>query len=180
MGRREKGAAFPRCSQVRGSAPQTGRETTRVESCPSGSSIAPPERLSAQRGIAPWPAGHLDCQPRPLRHLLPVYQTPIAMGSSARPFQSCPQRLVCRQRSNIFEPFSLNDFADIAALDAAPAVTRQAASLNAIAQAKGGRSLLSPAEPVNSLTVVALHVDGAEASSLPAMANFRDDEPTSL
>lgn len=63
---------------------------------------------------------------------------------------------------NIFSPFPVSVYANIAAYQAAEASTREAAVLGAIEMAKATRTILSPAESVNSLTVGAVHADGAD------------------
>lgn len=62
---------------------------------------------------------------------------------------------------NIFSPFPVSVYANITAYQAAHAGTREAAVLGAIEMAKATRTILSPAESVNSLTVGAVHADGA-------------------
>lgn len=58
---------------------------------------------------------------------------------------------------NIYSKFPVQDYANIADFTAADADERQASLVNAIEAAKGTRSILSPAESVNSITVGALH-----------------------
>jgi hypothetical protein len=66
---------------------------------------------------------------------------------------------------NIPQSFPSNDFADFNAFQAATPATREAALLLAVESAKGSRSLLSPAESINALTIGALHADGGPAPS---------------
>lgn len=61
---------------------------------------------------------------------------------------------------NIFESFSVADYTDLNAFQAAPPSERQAALLNALHDSKATRGILSPAESINNLTIGALHVDG--------------------
>ena len=63
---------------------------------------------------------------------------------------------------NIFSPFPVSVYANIAAYQATDPASREAAVLAAIEMAKGTRTLLSPSESVNSLTVGAVHSDHAE------------------
>jgi hypothetical protein len=63
---------------------------------------------------------------------------------------------------NIFSKFPVATFRDIAAYEAADQDTREAAVLGAIEMAKATRTILSPAESVNALTVGAVHADYAE------------------
>lgn len=63
---------------------------------------------------------------------------------------------------NIFSPFPVSVYANIAAYQAAHAGTREAAVLGAIEMAKATRTILSPAESVNSLTIGAVHADDAD------------------
>jgi hypothetical protein len=155
---------------VLGSAPHTGRETTPHGKLPIGVIYrAIGAIVGANAALRPGLqditiVNHSLCDT-----FSPFIRRPSPWAALLDHFSHAHRLLFVVSAGNIFEPFSLNDFADIVALDAAPAVTRQAAFLNAIEQAKGGRSLLSPAESVNSLTVGALHADGAQASSLPAM-----------
>jgi hypothetical protein len=62
---------------------------------------------------------------------------------------------------NIDSAFPLEPYADKVSFDTAPVAEREAEILLAIEQAKGVRGILSPAESINSLTVGALHADGA-------------------
>jgi len=64
---------------------------------------------------------------------------------------------------NIESSFPLPHFATKNDFDNAPQAVREAAILEAIEQAKGLRSVLSPAESINAITVGALHGDGAAA-----------------
>ena len=63
---------------------------------------------------------------------------------------------------NIFSPFPVSVYANIAAYQAAHAVTREAALMGAIEMAKATRTILSPAESINSLTIGAVHADDAD------------------
>lgn len=62
---------------------------------------------------------------------------------------------------NIFSKFPVAAFRNIAAYEAANQQMREAALLGAIEMAKATRSILSPAESVNSLTIGAVHTDHA-------------------
>lgn len=62
---------------------------------------------------------------------------------------------------NIFSKFPVAAFRNIAAYDAASQQTREAALLGAIEMAKATRSILSPADSANSLTIGAVHADHA-------------------
>lgn len=62
---------------------------------------------------------------------------------------------------NIREPFQLDTYASDEELNAADHIQRQVVLLRSLERSKGGRSILSPAESVNALTVGALHADGA-------------------
>ncbi|SKC53362.1 S8 family peptidase [Paraburkholderia hospita] len=64
---------------------------------------------------------------------------------------------------NIDSAFPLEPYADKKSFDSAPVAEREARILLAIEQAKGLRSILSPAESINGLTVGALHADGGAA-----------------
>ncbi|WP_428003728.1 S8 family serine peptidase [Acidovorax sp.] len=70
---------------------------------------------------------------------------------------------------NISEGILLDQFRDVAELQAAPLERRQAEFILAVEKAKARRGILSPAESVNSLTVGALH---AEEATNTATASF--------
>jgi len=63
---------------------------------------------------------------------------------------------------NIFSPFPVGVYADIAAYQAADEDMREAAVMAAIEMSKATRTILSPAESINSLTVGAVHADHAD------------------
>lgn len=63
---------------------------------------------------------------------------------------------------NIFSRFPVSAFRNIAAYESADPATREAAVLGAIEMAKATRTMLSPAESVNALTIGAVHADHAE------------------
>jgi Subtilase family len=65
---------------------------------------------------------------------------------------------------NIFSSFPLSEYKDLAAYNAATEDDREAAMLIAVEMAKGTRSILSPAEGINVLTVGAAHADDAPLS----------------
>ena len=62
---------------------------------------------------------------------------------------------------NIFSPFPVDVYPNIAAYQADAPYVREAAVMGAIEMAKATRSILSPAESINSLTIGAAHVDHA-------------------
>lgn len=62
---------------------------------------------------------------------------------------------------NVFSSFPVDFYKTVAAFQAAPEDEREAAVLGAIEQAKAMRSIYSPAESINSLTIGAAHVDYA-------------------
>lgn len=64
---------------------------------------------------------------------------------------------------NSYEPFQIDSYADIASFIAADPIKRQIAILRSVENAKGERIILSPAESMNSITVGAVHGDGAGA-----------------
>lgn len=63
---------------------------------------------------------------------------------------------------NIFSRFPVSAFSDIAAYEDADQSTREAAVLGSIEMAKAMRTILSPAESINALTIGAVHADHAE------------------
>lgn len=62
---------------------------------------------------------------------------------------------------NIFSKFPVAAFGNIAAFEGASQATREAAVLGSIEMAKATRTILSPAESVNALTIGAVHADHA-------------------
>lgn len=62
---------------------------------------------------------------------------------------------------NSNDPFKVDDYPSTAAFVAADPIQRQISLLKCIEHAKGRRSVLSPAESMNSLTVGAVHEDGS-------------------
>lgn len=61
---------------------------------------------------------------------------------------------------NNHHPFDLDAYSSVADLEAAPSPERQVVLLRSLERAKGTRSILSPAETLNGLTVGAVHYDG--------------------
>lgn len=66
----------------------------------------------------------------------------------------------------------LSGFANSVAFDASDAVARQVALVRAMEASKGTRSLLSPAEAMNVISVGAVHADGAGDCPPPAVDPF--------
>lgn len=62
---------------------------------------------------------------------------------------------------NIREPFEIDTYVTDDELHAADHIQRQVVLLRSLERTKGARSILSPAESVNALTVGAIHADGA-------------------
>lgn len=62
---------------------------------------------------------------------------------------------------NSNEPFPVDTYLDSAAFVAADPIERQVALLRCVEKAKGGRTILSPAESMNSLTIGAVHGDAS-------------------
>jgi len=90
------------------------------------------------------------------------------------------QLLFVVSAGNIFAPFQVEEYANLAEFEAADPLERQAAILNAIERSKGHRSILSPAESVNSLTIGAIHSDGAESDFLSAVDPYPHMPMTNL
>jgi len=63
---------------------------------------------------------------------------------------------------NIFSKFPVFEFSNIAAYECADETTREAAVLGSIEMSKATRTIFSPAESVNALTIGAVHADHAE------------------
>lgn len=66
---------------------------------------------------------------------------------------------------NITESFPVELYSDLNEFNDALPDEREAALLNAINDAKATRGIFSPAEAINGITVGALHIDGASAST---------------
>ena len=62
---------------------------------------------------------------------------------------------------NIFSPFPVSVYANTAQYQAADPSTREAAIIGSIEMAKATRTMLSPAESINSLTIGAVHSDSS-------------------
>lgn len=71
------------------------------------------------------------------------------------------QLLFVVSAGNSRDAFEVHDYADLDALNQADPISRQVTLLRAVERSKGTRSILSPAESVNALTVGALHEDGS-------------------
>jgi len=67
---------------------------------------------------------------------------------------------------NIFSPFPVSVYPDIATYQADDLTAREAAVMGAIEMAKATRSILSPAESINALTIGAAHADHASPDHL--------------
>lgn len=63
---------------------------------------------------------------------------------------------------NVHAPFDLDTYEDCSDFEDADPVARQIVLLRAVERAKGGRTILSPAESINALTVAAIHSDQSE------------------
>lgn len=64
---------------------------------------------------------------------------------------------------NSNEPFAVDTYQDVATFTGADPIERQVVLLRSVERAKGRRVILSPAETMNSITVGAIHGDGAGA-----------------
>jgi len=73
---------------------------------------------------------------------------------------------------NNHHSFDLDTYPDIASLTAANPTERQVVLLRSMERSKGTRSILSPAETLNGLTVGALHSDGCEVDVLGHIEPF--------
>lgn len=71
------------------------------------------------------------------------------------------QLLFVVSAGNARDAFEVHDYADLRGFNEADPISRQVALLRAVERHKGSRSILSPAESVNSLTVGALHEDAS-------------------
>lgn len=78
---------------------------------------------------------------------------------------------------NITEPLAVRDFAGLIDFESASAKTREAAILRALADQQAVRTLLSPAESLNAVTVGAWHEDGAPPMNGAAVFSPFADEP---
>lgn len=78
---------------------------------------------------------------------------------------------------NVAEPLIIRDFAGPIEFENASAADREAAILRALARQQAMRTLLSPAESLNAVTVGAWHEDGAPAVNGGAVFSPFADEP---
>jgi hypothetical protein len=95
----------------------------------------------------------------------PFVRRPSPWATLLDYFSHAHQLLFVVSAGNIFSSFPVDEYANLAAYNADTDVRRQAAVLAAIEMAKGTRSILSPAESVNALTIGAVHADDAPTSS---------------
>jgi hypothetical protein len=73
---------------------------------------------------------------------------------------------------NVRDAFEVRDYRNPTALHQANQTSREVALLRAVERGKGTRSILSPAESVNALTVGALHEDGSGACAAGTLEPF--------
>ncbi len=78
---------------------------------------------------------------------------------------------------NVVEPLAVPDFAGLIEFENASAADREAAILRALAAQQAVRTLLSPAESLNAITVGAWHEDGAPAVNGAAVFSPFADAP---
>ncbi len=105
-----------------------------------------------------------------------VFLVNVSLGDSRRPYanQMSPwarllDYLACRfhllflvSAGNISEPLPIPGFSGLSAFEDAPIEQRQVAILTALGEKRSRRTLLSPAEAINVVTVGACHDDAAE------------------
>lgn len=95
----------------------------------------------------------------------PFVRRPTPWATLLDYFSHEHQLLFIVSAGNIFSPFPISAYTDLASFRADTAERRQAAVLGSIEMAKGTRSILSPAEAINVLTVGAVHDDDAPPDS---------------
>lgn len=78
---------------------------------------------------------------------------------------------------NVMEPLPVPDFAGLIEFENASSADREAAILRALAAQQAMRTLLSPAESLNAVTVGAWHEDGAPPMNGAAVFSPFADEP---
>lgn len=78
---------------------------------------------------------------------------------------------------NVTEPLAIKDFAGLIEFESASPAEREAAILRALAEQQAVRTLLSPAESLNAVTVGAWHEDGAPPMNGAAVFSPFADEP---
>lgn len=78
---------------------------------------------------------------------------------------------------NVTQPLAVQDFAGLIDFESASAEAREAAILRALAEQQALRTLLSPAESLNAVTVGAWHEDGAPLMNGAAVFSPFADEP---
>ena len=93
----------------------------------------------------------------------PFIRRPSAWAALLDYFSHHHRLLFVVSAGNVFESMQVADFADHADFMAAQDAVREASILNALEQNRSMRTMLSPAESVNSITVGALHQDDAPA-----------------
>lgn len=81
---------------------------------------------------------------------------------------------------NISSDFRVDEYADLADFNGDDPQVREHTLLMAVERAKGRRSLLSPAESINSLTVGALHADEAIVRRAPGVDPYPTHRMTNL
>lgn len=166
---------------VLASAPGTGRETTPYGKLPIGviyrAIKAVVNGSTSQHSELPniTVINHSLCDT-----FSPFARRPSPWAALLDHFSYSHRLLFVLSAGNIFDSFPLNDYPDMTALHAADPQERQAAFLNAVEKAKGGRGLLNPAESINSLTVGALHADGASALDTPTIDPYPSLHMTNL
>jgi hypothetical protein len=147
---------------VLASAPGSGRETTPQGKLPIGVIYRAIKAIVDAAALKVSGLEHITIVNHSLCDTFsPFVRRPSPWAALLDHFSYSDRLLFVVSAGNIFDSFPLNDYSDMEALRAADPQERQAAFLNAIEKAKGGRGLLNPAESVNSLTVGALHGDGA-------------------
>lgn len=78
---------------------------------------------------------------------------------------------------NVSQPLNVPDFAGLIEFEDASAANREAAILRALAQQQAVRTLLSPAESLNAITVGAWHEDGTPVTNNVGVFSPFADEP---
>lgn len=110
----------------------------------------------------------------------PFIHRPSAWAALLDYFSHHHRLLFVVSAGNVYGSVQVPDFANHAQFVAATNAARQAALLNALERSKGLRTMLSPAESVNSITVGAIHDDSAPPPSSAVLDPFPNISMTNL
>lgn len=110
----------------------------------------------------------------------PFVQRPSPWAALLDYFSHEHRLLFIVSAGNVWNTFEVGEFANLNEFTAADPLEQEAALLNGLERAKGSRTLLSPAESINSITVGALHADAAPPHTPAVIDPFPNVGMTSL